>query len=74
MFKSDNIAFSAFLIHKGCKFLSVKRVKNRIWWHFELEESKASELYSRWLSSEENSFFSKYMSLKSDIKSVKKSK
>lgn len=71
MYSSDNIAFAAFLLRKGERLTSVSRTGRRVWWHFGLSEEAADLIYTEWLSSGESTFFSKYLSLKAEMK-VKK--
>jgi len=74
MYATDNIAFAAYLVHIGKSFKGVSKKKSRLWWRFALEDSEVDELYSEWLSSKESAFFSKYLNLKSDMKSAKRSR
>ena len=74
MFISDNIAFSAYLLHQGIKMLEVQRQRRRVWWVFDLPQEEGDRLYAAWVSSSESEYFSKYLALKTEMKNAKRKK
>ena len=74
MFTSDNIAFSAYLLHKGIKMVEVQRQRRRVWWVFDVPQDQGDRLYAEWVSSAESEYFSKYLALKTEMKNAKRKK
>lgn len=72
MYQTDNIAFAAFLIHRRVDLVSVVRNGRRVWWKFDMSESDALLMHGKWISSDENSFFARYLSLRAEMRNSRK--
>ena len=69
-FETQDMAFAAYLVHRGCQIAKVRRAGRRVLWSFQVEEGKLAELEAEWPSSDQSKYFNVYQTLKTQIRKI----
>ena len=69
-YETQDMAFAAYLVHRGCQIFKVRRAGRRVLWSFNVDEAKLAELEAEWPSSQESKYFNVYQTLKTQIRKI----
>jgi len=69
-YETQDMAFAAYLVEKGCQISKVKRVGRRVVWSFSVPDDRLSTLEADWPSSAESRYFNVYQTLKTQIRKI----